>query len=90
VGGGGTTPQQPTSTGYVVTATPYTVNIRSGPGTQNSILAKLPLGATAVIVGRNSSSQWWQVNYNGIVGWVSATFAVIQTGANVSAIPVTG
>jgi uncharacterized protein YraI len=85
--GGG---QSPVNTGLLVTATPYTVNIRSGPGTENGRLARLPAGQTAEIIGRTANNQWWQVNYNGIVGWVVAEYAVIQPGANVNSIPVTG
>jgi uncharacterized protein YraI len=77
-------------TGIIVTATPYTVNIRSGAGTQHSRIARLPAGQTAQVVGRNANNTWWQVNYNGIVGWVTAQYAVIQQGANINSIPVTG
>lgn len=80
----------PGSTGLIVTATPYTVNIRSGPGTQFSRLATIPAGQTAQVVGRTANNQWWQVNYNGIVGWTSAQFAILQQGANTNSIPVTG
>lgn len=85
--GGG---QAPVNTGLIVTATPYTVNIRSGPGTENSRLARLPAGQTAEIIGRTANNLWWQINYNGIVGWVVAEYAVIQPGVNVNSIPVTG
>ncbi|HLU11347.1 MAG TPA: PA14 domain-containing protein [Oceanobacillus sp.] len=80
----------PGQTGILVTATPYTVNIRSGAGTQHSRIGRLPAGSTAQVIGRNSNNTWWQINYNGIVGWVAAEYAVIQQGANVGSIPVTG
>ncbi|MFO7321035.1 MAG: PA14 domain-containing protein [Chloroflexota bacterium] len=83
-------PQIPGSSGYSATAYPYAVNIRSGPGTQHGVIARLPLNASAPIIGRNFDSTWWQINYNGIVGWVSAPYARIQQGADVSRIPVTG
>ncbi len=75
---------------FIVTATPFTVNVRSGPGTNFDRLATMPVGATAQVVGRNASSTWWQVNYNGIVGWVAAEYAVLQQNANINAIPITG
>jgi uncharacterized protein YraI len=92
VTGGGTAPVPTSSspTGIIVTATPYTVNIRTGPGTQYSRIAQIPAGQTASVVGRNSDNTWWQVNYNGIVGWAAAQYAVIQQGANTNSIPVTG
>jgi uncharacterized protein YraI len=75
---------------YIVTATPYTVNLRSGPSTSFGRVARLPAGQTARIVGRTANNLWWQVNYNGIVGWASAQFAILQSGADASRIPVTG
>ena len=87
--GAPTTP--PTSpTGIIVTATPFNVNMRSGPGTQFRRLATLPAGATAQVVGRNASNTWWEINFNGIVGWATAQYAVIQQGANINSIPITG
>lgn len=83
-------PAPPADGSLIVTATPYTVNVRSGPGTSFDRMATMPPGATAIIVGRNGDSTWWQVNYVGIVGWVSAQYAVIQQNANISTIPVTG
>lgn len=74
----------------VATATPYAVNLRSGPGTDFSKLATMPIGATVPIIGRTADNTWWQVNYNGIVGWASAQYAVIQQNANINGIPVTG
>lgn len=91
--GGGSGPVPTTGsapTGILVTATPFTVNLRTGPGTQFDRIARLPAGSTAQVVGRNSNNTWWQVNYNGIVGWAAAEFAIIQQGANLNSIPVTG
>lgn len=79
--------QQPT--GYTVTATPFAVNIRTGPGTQFRDIGNLPLNDTAQVIGRNAAATWWQINYNDIVGWVSAQYAVIESGADLSQIPVT-
>jgi uncharacterized protein YraI len=78
------------STVLQVTATPYTVNIRQGPGTQFARLARLPAGRTAALVGRIANNTWFQVNYNGIVGWVSAEFVVLTPGADLNSVPVTG
>jgi uncharacterized protein YraI len=82
--GGGQTGQ------ITVTASPYTVNLRQGPGTNFSRIARIPAGSTAALVGRNALNQWYQVNYNGIVGWVSAEFVVLSAGANINGVPVTG
>jgi uncharacterized protein YraI len=76
--------------GNVVTAQPYNVVIRSGPGTQYRRLGLLPNGASAQFVGRNSSNTWWQINLNGLVGWVSGQYAFPSPTANVNGIPITG
>jgi uncharacterized protein YraI len=83
-----TQPAQPS--GIIGTATPYTVNLRSGPGTQFARLGRIVAGGQAAVIGRNAATQWLQVNYNGIVGWVSAQYFVLPSGTNVNNIPVTG
>ena len=84
-------PAPPAADGQpIATATPFAVNVRTGPSTSASKLATMPIGATAPIIGRTADSTWWQVNFNGIVGWVSAQYAVIQQNANINNIPVTG
>lgn len=81
---------QPVDTGFNVTAL-TTVNVRSAPSSRGTtIVAKMQRNETARIVGRTANNAWWQVNYQGTVGWVSSTFARIQGGAVVSRIPVTG
>jgi uncharacterized protein YgiM (DUF1202 family) len=80
---------QPADTGYTVTGL-ATVNIRSQPSTAGAILGKLPLHGAANVVGRNGSNTWWQINYAGLVGWVSSTYAQIQPGVEIGRIPVTG
>ncbi|NDJ59607.1 MAG: SH3 domain-containing protein, partial [Chloroflexi bacterium] len=86
----GANPSQPVATGFQVTATPYTVNIRTGPGTQFARLSRLPLGRTAEVIGRTINNLWWQIDYNGIVGWVSSDFAIIDANVDINRIPVTG
>lgn len=91
VAGGEATAQPPQgATGNEVIATPYNVVIRQGPGTQFQRIGLFPVGQTADVIGRNANNTWWQINYNGLVGWVSAQYARIGQGANVGAIPITG
>jgi uncharacterized protein YgiM (DUF1202 family) len=80
----------PASTGYTVTALDA-VNIRNAPSTRGStVLSKLPIRGLAQVVGRNANSSWWQVDYQGVVGWVSARYAQLQPGVSLANIPVTG
>ncbi|NWG18533.1 MAG: SH3 domain-containing protein [Chloroflexi bacterium] len=79
---------QPPATGF--SATPVaTVNIRSGPSTQNAILGQIARGISVPVVGRTANYAWWQVNYGGITGWVSARFAPLDGTASADAIPIT-
>jgi hypothetical protein len=79
----------PLPTGYQITAADA-LNIRSGPGTGFGVVGKMPFEAQAVVLGRDASNIWWQIDYNGVVGWVSARFGRIQPDANINSIPVTG
>ncbi len=87
----GSTPvvNQPSPTGIIVT-TVATVNLRSQPNTSGAILDKIPFRGTAQVVGRNANNSWWEVNYNGLTGWVSSTWAHIPPGTATSQIPITG
>lgn len=88
-GGGGGTPTQGSPTGYTVTAS-VNVNVRSGPGLGNAILAVMRGGHTAQVLGRNANTTWWYVDYGGTRGWVSALFASLNPGSDLNRIPVVG
>jgi uncharacterized protein YraI len=75
------------ATGYTVTAT-VTGVLRSHPGNRNAYLGYVPRGYTAQVVGRNADSTWWQVNYNGVIGWVRAALTTIQPSPDINLIPV--
>lgn len=92
----GTSPIQPTTappvsppTGYVITAADR-LNIRSGPGTNFPRVGQMPYQAQANVLGRTANDTWWQIEYNGVVGWVAAYVGRIQADANRNRIPVTG
>jgi uncharacterized protein YraI len=76
------------ATGFTLT-TNNNVNLRSGPATSYSIQLVIPRGQNPQIVGRNSNTTWWKVNFNGVVGWVSAGFVSPQFGLDLNRIPVT-
>lgn len=85
--GAETTPS-PEASGQVVTATPFTVNIRSAPTVESERLGRLPAGQSAEVIGRNADNTWWQITYNGVTGWVSAEFAIISDDVNVDELPI--
>jgi uncharacterized protein YraI len=80
----------PGDTGYTVTTVPSAVSLRSGAGTTFPVIGTMPRNATARVLGRDSAGFWWQVNYNGQIGWVYSQIAIIQSGADLSRIPITG
>lgn len=85
-------PQQPLpplpSTGACVVAslTGGPVNVRSGPSTQFPPLFQLAGSALAAVTGRLANGSWYQVNVNGVVGWVSSS--VIRIGGQCGSVTV--
>jgi uncharacterized protein YraI len=75
-------PPPPPSGAATATSIDY-VNVRSGPGTNYTILAVAPPGATGEVTGKSSDGAWWQVKVptqiaaDGL-GWVSADWVVTQ------------
>lgn len=65
-------------TGDAATATVTgagTLNVRSGPGTEFSLLGTLPDGQSVTLEGRSTDATWLQVTLlDGQLGWVSAQF----------------
>ncbi len=61
------------------------VNVRSGPGTNFSVATQLPGNTTAAVVGKLPDNSWYQVNVNGIVGWISGT--VVRLGGQCGSVP---
>lgn len=64
------------STGFFATAD-FRVNVRSGPGTQYTILGQARSADALDITGRSENSQWLRVNFNGQEGWVSAALFTV-------------
>jgi uncharacterized protein YraI len=86
--GGGSGVSQPSPTGFTVSSNTG-VNVRRGPGTSFAVVARLAPGTPVGVVGRTANSLWWQVNVNGVTGWVSAPFVTITPATNTASIPVT-
>lgn len=84
--GGTTPPPQPpaTATGYVNTPL---LNLRTGPGANFNIVAKLSQNTGLTLQGRNADASWVQVATGSGNGWVSARYIVAYVP--VSSLPVT-
>ena len=61
-----------------------TVNIRSGPGTNFKVLAKLASGTSATVVARSEDSKWFEIQIPNKtdLGWVNADFVSINGDVN--------
>lgn len=46
------------------------LNLRQSPGTDAAILTTIPNGTNLSASATTADRQWWQVSYNGQVGWV--------------------
>lgn len=92
----GPTPTQgPTSTPTVPEVTVSTnTNCRTGPGTQYDLIGGLNVGQTAVVVGKNTSTNYWIINNPGKSGtcWLWGEYATVSgntAGLTEYAIPPT-
>jgi uncharacterized protein YraI len=63
-----------------------TINIRSAPGTNFNVVGQLPPTIAIPVIGRLPDNSWFQVNSNGIIGWVSST--VVTIGGNCAGVSV--
>lgn len=50
------------------------LNIRFAPGIRNPIVGRIPYNQRAYPLASNNTNTWYQVNYQGTVGWVSAVY----------------
>ena len=55
------------------------LNIRGGPGVQNAIVGKAERGEQFLVLGRNPSNDWLQIEVPGLgSSWISARYATIN------------
>jgi hypothetical protein len=66
------------SVGGLARVTAGSLNLRSGPGTTNSILDVMPCGATVMVIG-GPSGNWWNVTYKMETGWASGSYLVADS-----------
>ena len=69
-----------------LTVTNDFVNVRSGPATGYNLLGKLDKGQQAVVTGRSTDGQWWQIQFNGNRGWVIGQFVSANPAASNTAV----
>lgn len=50
------------------------INMRAGDGTAYGIMTVIPGNTTVPVTGVNADGTWYQVEYHGAVGWISAMY----------------
>lgn len=80
--------QQPSvpSTGTTATVITGRLNVRDNPNATATILTKISQNEVYPVVGKNNDSSWYQINVNGITGWVSARFVSIGGNQTVNVV----
>jgi uncharacterized protein YraI len=81
------TPPPSSSVAVATVSNTYNLNVRSGPGTGNSIIAVVNLGNNVELLGRNLTANWLKIRLaNGTQGWASASF--LATSYPLASLPV--
>ena len=80
---------QPTGAVFTIDIPAGGVNVRAGPGLDFELLGQLEAGSSVVVVGRNETNEWWQIEYqsgdNGLA-WVAS--AVVDFRGDNDQVPV--
>ena len=50
------------------------MDVFKGPATNYDSLGRADLGAEYIVLGRNGDGTWWQIDYDGDIGWVPDEF----------------
>ena len=67
-----------------------TLNMRSETSSTSSIVAKLPNGTKVQVIGQDTKTSWYKINYDGKTGYVSNKYIKINGDWNSSASSITG
>jgi len=59
-----------------------TVYVRRGPGTDYGVLGTTKAGERLLISGRNAAGNWWQVDFRGESGWITADLVIAEGRLN--------
>ncbi len=79
----------PTPSVVTATVTEPTLNVRSGPGTNYSIVGKLSEGDQVPVIGRNADFTWLVIQFQGQIAWVTSQFVRIFDPGNLQlALPI--
>ncbi len=65
-------------------------NVRSGPGTDYSIVGAARVGQQFLVTGRNPAGDWWQIDYEGQNGWIYAPLVTASNAEDVRVVSTSG
>lgn len=72
---GSSAPTQQADAAFTATISTDRLNVRSGAGTQYSVIAKLTRGAQVTVNGQNATGDWLRITLEGGgEGWIAASF----------------
>lgn len=76
--------------GQIVVRATDGLRVRSGPSTAYPTITGINFNQQFTLLGRNVCGTWLQVNFDGILGWVSAGFIEQTSLGEISTLPVGG
>lgn len=77
------TPLPPTATPLPpIATTRIIVNVRAGPGAGFAMIGRLERGVSKEILGKSEDSKWWQIDFDGKLGWIPADFTDVRGGTS--------
>ena len=59
------------------------LNVRAGPGTIYSAFGEASTGQQFAILGKSQDEEWWQIDYEGVTGWIYAPNVTATNADNV-------
>jgi uncharacterized protein YraI len=83
---GPTTPVTPPASGTAVTTD--SLNLRAGAGTNFTVLAVMPAGATVTLTGQTANG-FYGITWNGNTGWAAAEYLRVTSGQAPTPAPTT-
>jgi len=62
------------------------MNVRSGPGEEYNRIGGATEGEEFDITGKSEDGDWWQIDFDGEIGWIYAPFVTATNAENVSVV----
>ncbi|MGE5138820.1 MAG: SH3 domain-containing protein [Rudaea sp.] len=66
-----------------IATTKIIVNLRAGPGVSYTVIGKLKRGERHPILGKSEDGKWWQIDFQGRMGWLPGDLVDVQGGTSI-------